>query len=95
MTPEHGARLDPRVIEHFPHYSVMVIHARNLENGPSDERSVGLLCAADRDARCGRARWLRRCARQRRAGMASPPCAASPVEGVEGIRGDRGARPCW
>jgi DNA/RNA-binding domain of Phe-tRNA-synthetase-like protein len=40
-------RVDPRIHERYPDYAVLVIYARGLRNGPSDERSLGMLRAAE------------------------------------------------
>lgn len=36
-------RVDPRVLEAFPGYAVLVIYARDLRNGPSDDASAAAL----------------------------------------------------
>src|SRR6476661_4675329 len=40
-------RVDPRIYERYPDYAVLVVYARGLRNGASDERSVGALRAAE------------------------------------------------
>ncbi|MGH9174298.1 MAG: B3/B4 domain-containing protein [Vicinamibacterales bacterium] len=44
-------RVDPLIFETFPGYSVLLLYAHDLENGPSDARSAGLLRAAEAEAR--------------------------------------------
>jgi DNA/RNA-binding domain of Phe-tRNA-synthetase-like protein len=44
-------RVDPRIFETFPDYQGVILYAFGLSNGPSDERSTGLLRAAEADAR--------------------------------------------
>jgi DNA/RNA-binding domain of Phe-tRNA-synthetase-like protein len=39
-------RVDPRIYARYPDYAVLVVYARGLRNGPSDERSLGVLRAA-------------------------------------------------
>ena len=43
--------VDPSVIARFPDYSVMIIYATNLQNGPSDDASLALLREAEQNQR--------------------------------------------
>lgn len=43
--------VDPKIFEAFPDYRVLILYAYGLENGPSDERSIGLLRSAETGAR--------------------------------------------
>lgn len=58
MSQDHSAdqspyrlRLDPVVTERFPTYSVLVVYAFGLRNGPSDDDSAAALRAAEACAR--------------------------------------------
>lgn len=44
-------RVDPEVERRFPSYSVLVVYAYGLSNGPSDDASVAALRAAEESAR--------------------------------------------
>lgn len=44
-------RIDPRVAERFPTYSVLVVYAFGIENGPSDGASIAALRRAEAAAR--------------------------------------------
>lgn len=44
-------RLTPRLIEHFPRYTALVIYAEGLTNGPSDAHSTAVLRAAEHKQR--------------------------------------------
>ncbi len=51
MRLSNRLRVDPRIFEIFPEYSLLVLYAYGLDNGPSDDWSTGLLRAAVADAR--------------------------------------------
>ncbi len=58
MSPDHSSdrsphrlRLDPAVAERFPTYTVLVVYAFGLENGPSDGDSTAALRTAETRAR--------------------------------------------
>ncbi len=44
-------KLDPKIEENFPHYTAMIIYARDLDNTPSEEASTEILRAAERQQR--------------------------------------------
>jgi DNA/RNA-binding domain of Phe-tRNA-synthetase-like protein len=47
----HSAEIDPRIWELRPDFVVVVVHARGVSNGPSDEASTALLRRAEEIAR--------------------------------------------
>ena len=49
--PRSRLRLDPAVAAAYPHYTALIVYARGLTNGPSDEASVAALRAAEAKAR--------------------------------------------
>ena len=51
MQVSNRLQVDPRIVEAFPEYSVLILYAYGLDNGSSDEWSTGLLRAAEADAR--------------------------------------------
>jgi DNA/RNA-binding domain of Phe-tRNA-synthetase-like protein len=48
---EGYATVHPAIFERFPHYTGVMLYVRDIENGPSDEYSQGLLRAAEAAAR--------------------------------------------
>jgi DNA/RNA-binding domain of Phe-tRNA-synthetase-like protein len=44
-------KVDPVIFEQFPTYRAMLIYAKGVQNAPSDEHSIGILRAAEAEAR--------------------------------------------
>ncbi len=43
--------VDPQILERYPHYSLLLIYAEGLKNGPGNEESDAILREAERDCR--------------------------------------------